>query len=119
MERLWIANIAPGTSDVRVAVQLPVPPAVVHGLPLSVPGPDAIEKLICVPSGAGTKPPPLPRFTSTWPVKVWVAPTGFVPFGVIEMRASTNVFTASPEFPFWPSVATVSGKPPTWSVAVA
>src|SRR5262245_31582978 len=58
-------TVVPAVAEVSVAVQLPVPPAVVHGLPLIVPGPDAIEKLICVPFGAGTKPAPSPRFTST------------------------------------------------------
>ena len=39
--------------------------------------------------------------------------------GVIWMFASTNVLTASAELPFRPLVSTVSGKPPTGSVAAA
>ena len=41
-------TVVPGTSEVRLTVQLPVPPAVVHGLPRERARPGAIEKLICV-----------------------------------------------------------------------
>ena len=44
-------------------------------------------KLIDVPSGAFTRPPPL--FTLTCAVNVCVVPTGFAPFGVMLMFAST------------------------------
>src|SRR5207253_3402555 len=49
--------VTPVVLDVNVMVQLPVPPAVVHGFAVvSVPGPLSIGKLICVPidSGPGT-----------------------------------------------------------------
>ncbi len=86
-------------------VQLPVPPAVVHGFAVvNEPGPQSIVKLICVPFGAFTKPP-VPVFTFTCAVKTWLTPTGFVAVcGVIWMFASTNVLTASPEFGATPSV---------------
>ena len=79
-------------------VQLPVPPAVVHGFGVvNAPGPVSIVKLICVPSGAFWKPP-VPVFTLTCAVNACVAPTRFVAVGgVIWMFASTNVLTASPE----------------------
>ena len=111
----------PVVDDVSVTEQLPVPPAVVHGFGVpSVPGPLSFVKLICVPSGAGTNPPPEPSFTFTCAVNVCVAPIRFVPFGVIEMFASTNVFTASPPLGATPSVCTVNGAdPPTDNVEVA
>ena len=53
-------------------------------------------------------------------MKTWFVPTGLVASGgVIWMFASTNVFTASPEFGATPSVATVIGDPLTESVEVA
>jgi hypothetical protein len=95
---LALTTVIPVTAEVSVIVQLPVPPAVVHGFGApSVPGPEAIEKVICVPSGAGTKPPP--GFTFTCAVNVCVAPTRFVPFGVIWMFASTHVLLALPDPP--------------------
>jgi hypothetical protein len=112
-------TVVPGVAEVRLAVQLPVAPTVAHGLPEIEPGPDAIENEICVPAGALTKPAPLPRFTSTWPVNTCAAPTGFIPFGVIEIRASTNVFTAGPLFGATPFVDTTTGWPPIVTVAVA
>ena len=68
----------------------PVPPAVVHGFgDVNEPGPPlSIVKLICVPSGALTKPEPSLTFTCA--VNVWVCPTRLTPFGVIEMFASTT-----------------------------
>ena len=110
---LALTTVVPAVVFVSVIVQLPVPPDVVHGFGVpSVPGPDAIEKVICVPSGAFAVPP-LPLSTFTCAVKVWVAPTGFVAVsGEIWMFASTNVFTASDEFPFWPFVCTVTWTPP-------
>src|SRR5262249_20739719 len=80
----------PVVDEVSVIVQEPVPPAVVHGFGVvNEPGPLSSVKLIDVPSGAGTNPEP--TFTFTCPVNVCVVPTGFVPFGVIEMFASTTV----------------------------
>ena len=85
---------------VRLTVQLPVVPTVVHVLALSVPGPVTIEKLIVVPAGAFTKPP-VPALTLTCAVNVCGVADGFVAVaGVIWMFASTNVFTASTELPF-------------------
>jgi hypothetical protein len=82
--------VVPTTAEVRPIVQLPVPPVVVHGFgELKLPGPESMVKLICVPSGADVKPSPL--FTFTCAVNRCVAPTGFVPFGVIWMFASTTV----------------------------
>src|SRR5205085_2182604 len=49
---------------------------------------------------AATQPAPAPRFFSTSTVKVWSWPTRLVAVGVMWIRASTNVFTAS--LPFWP-----------------
>ena len=40
-----------------------------------------VVKVMTVPSGAFTKPPPSPRLALTWAVKVWLAPTRLVPFG--------------------------------------
>ena len=78
-----------------------------------------IVKLIVVPAGR-VREAACRRSTFTCAVNVCGWPTRFVAFGgVIWMFASTKVLTASPELPFGPSVATVSGKPPTWSVAVA
>ena len=101
--------------------QLPVPPVVVHGFNVvNDPGPPSIVKKIGVPFGAFTKPAPLPLFTFTCAVNTWFVPTGFVAVcGAIWMFASTNVFTPSLEFGATPSVATVTGTPPTLSVEVA
>ena len=65
------------TAEVRLIVQQPVPPAVVHGFAVvNAPGPLSFVKLICVPSGAFTKPLPSPAFMFTCAVKVWVCPRG-------------------------------------------
>jgi hypothetical protein len=79
------------------------------------------ENVITVPAGAFTYPAPSPALTFTCPVSVWVVPIGLVAVGgLIWMFASTNVFTASTEFPFVPSVATVTWTPPAnVNVAVA
>src|SRR5262249_40548563 len=83
--------VTPVVADVSVIVHEPEPPAVVHGFGVpSVPGPESLLKLIEVPSGAFTKPAPEPSFTSTCAVNVCVWPTRFVPFGEIEIRASTT-----------------------------
>src|SRR5262249_58232399 len=74
-------------------------------------GPLSIVKLIDVPSGAFVNPPE-PSFTLTCAVNVCDCPTRFVPFGVIETFASTNVLTASSELPPVPSVCTVNGADP-------
>src|SRR5262249_40026282 len=67
---------------------------------------------ICVPSGALVNEPD-PVLTSTCPVSVWVALTGFAAVnGEIEIFASTYVLTASAELPFSPSVCTDTWTPP-------
>ena len=72
-----------------------------------------------VPAGAFAKLP-LPALTLTCAVNTCGSPRLFVAVGgLIWMFASTNVFTASTELPLWPLVATVSGRPPIVSVAVA
>src|SRR5262249_36610517 len=116
-----LTTVVPGVAEVSVIVQEPVFPAVVHGFGVpSVPGPDAIAKLIEVPAGALTKPAPSPRSTSTWPVSVCVAVTGLIAdAGVIVMRASTHVFVAGPELPPWPFVETVMLAPLMLSVEAA
>src|SRR5215469_7964607 len=97
--------VVPVIDEVSVIWHEAVPPTVVHGFGVvNEPGPESIEKLIDVPSAALTKPAPEPSFTVTWAVNVCDAPTRFVPFGEIEMRASTNVFTASAELLPAPSV---------------
>src|SRR5437868_919920 len=83
--------VVPVVDDVIVAVHDPVPPDVVQ-LPgptkLAVAPPEFVsEKLIVVPFGAFTRPPPL--LTLTCAVSVWIVPTGFVAAdGVIVMLAS-------------------------------
>ena len=70
-----LTTVVPVTAELRVIVQLPVPPAVVHGFgEVKAPGPLSIVKLICVPSGAFTKPP-VPVFTLTCAVNVCAWPT--------------------------------------------
>ena len=77
---MWAETVVtPVTAELRSIVQLPVPPAVVHGFAgVKAPGPESIVKLIWVPSGALTNP--VPSFTLTWPVKVCVCadPVGSV-----------------------------------------
>src|SRR5262245_1809503 len=87
------ATVVPVCEEFSVMVQLPVPPAVVHGFGVvNAPGPPlSIVKLICVPSGAFWNEP-LPLFTLTCAVNVCARPTRFVAAGgVIWMFASTNV----------------------------
>ena len=61
--------VTPVSAEVSVIVQEPVPPPVVHGFGVvKLPGPESIVKLICVPSGAFTKP--VPSFTFTCAVNV-------------------------------------------------
>ena len=55
-----------------------------------------VVNVMTVPLGAFTKPVPSPRSALTWAVKVWLAPTRFVPFGVIWMLAFWKTFVASP-----------------------
>ena len=56
---VWaLTTVVPVTAELSVIVQLPVPPAVVHGFAVvKAPGPESIVKLIWVPSGALTNPP--------------------------------------------------------------
>src|SRR5262249_28374219 len=81
-------TVVPVTDEAIVAVHPPVPPDVVQVFGLTnVPGPETIEKLIVVPSGAGTRPAPL--FTFTVPVRTCVELTMFVAVGgLITMFAS-------------------------------
>ena len=107
---------------VIVTVQLPVAATVRQGfVVVNEPVlPATIENVIGVPAGAFANPAPEPSFTSKCAVKVCVVSTGFVPFGEIEIRASTNVLTAPGEFGAPVPVATVNGaEPATESVADA
>ena len=61
---LAFTSSTPAVADVSVTVHEPVPPAVVHGEPLIVPGPLTFETAHDVPAGAFTKPAPEPSFTS-------------------------------------------------------
>ena len=107
-------TVVPAVAEVITTVQDPVPPEVVQvDGPTKLPGPDAIAKLITVPSGAFTKPP-TPVLTFTCPVSVWFVPTGFEALaGLIWMFASTQFFVAFPELPFAPSVSRCSRTPLT------
>src|SRR5690348_2196575 len=60
-------TVVPGVGEVIATVHDPVPPEVVQvfTLPTKPPGPDTIEKLITVPSGAFTRPAPFPLSTFT------------------------------------------------------
>src|SRR5262249_54911090 len=82
--------VVPAVDETSVIWQLPVPPAVVHGFGVvKLPGPLSIVKLIDVPFGALTNPPPL--FTVTCAVKTCGEPTSFVAVaGVIAIRATTG-----------------------------
>ncbi|HXL42523.1 MAG TPA: hypothetical protein VN960_00530 [Gaiellaceae bacterium] len=72
--------VVPAVPDVKVIVQLPVPPEVVHGFAVvNDRGPLTIVKLICVPSGAFAKPEPL--FTLTCAVNTWFIDTGLTAEG--------------------------------------
>src|SRR4051812_9958207 len=78
-----VTTVVPVTFDTRLIVQLPPAPTVQGFADVNAPGPESIEKLICVPLGAFTNPFPSPALMLTCPVNVWVLPTGFVPLGVI------------------------------------
>src|SRR5262249_51197381 len=85
-------TVRPVLLELSVIWQLPLPSEVWHGFgDVNVPGPPlSIVKLICVPSGAGTKPTPSPLSTFTCAVNVCVCPTRLVAFdGEIWMFAST------------------------------
>ena len=103
--------VTPVTAEMRVIVQLPVPPTVVHGFAdVNAPGPESDREADLRAVGRVHEPPPVPVFTFTCAVNVCVVPTRFVAVGgVIWMFASTNVLTASAEFGATPSVATVNG----------
>src|SRR6266436_5896649 len=60
---LAFTSSIPAVADVSVTVHEPVPPDVVHGEPLIVPGPLTFATVHTVPAGAFTKPPE-PVFTS-------------------------------------------------------
>ena len=124
---LALIVVVPVVGELICTVHEPVPPEVVHELgptnaAVAPPAFDS-ENEIVVPSGAFTKLLPEPSFTFTCPVSVWFVPTGFdAVSGVIWMFASTNVFTASPEFGATPLVSTCTvagGGGPTESVADA
>src|SRR6266545_3966931 len=58
--------VVPVVAELIVTVQEPVPPDVLQVAgPMKPPGPETIEKLIVVPFGAFTKPPPVPALTLT------------------------------------------------------
>src|SRR5262249_32040754 len=87
--------VVPAVEEVIVAVQLPVPPVVVQFCVVGVPGPEVIETVQTVPSGAFAQP--VPSLTLMWQVRTWFVPTGFVAVaGVIWMFASTQFFCAFP-----------------------
>src|SRR5262249_8992725 len=107
----WIV-VVPAVGELITTVQEPDPdapePGVVQLLgptQTAVAPPELVsEAVIEVPSGAFANEPD-PLLTLTCRVSVWFVPTGFVAVcGVIWMFASTNVFTASGELPFWPFV---------------
>ena len=98
-----LTTVVPDVVDVICTVHEPVPPAVVQVFtpPTNVPGPLTFVKVISVPSGALTKPPP--AFTFTWPVSVWFVPTAFSAVGgVIWMFASTAVTANGSQAASWP-----------------
>src|SRR5262245_45244364 len=114
----------PAVLDVMSTVQ--DPPLVRHVLPATNVAPAVLLDRLnvsVVPSGTLVKPLPpsppgapaaSPSFCWNVPVRVWFEPIGFVAVcGVIMMRASTNRFVASPEFPLRPSVSRWSDTPPT------
>src|SRR5262245_22000981 len=83
-------TVWPVAVELLVTWHEPDPPEVVQlSGPTKPPGPDRIEKVIRVPSGAFTGP--VPSSTFTCPVRTWLAPTWFVASGgVIWMLASTT-----------------------------
>jgi len=119
----WI-DVEPAVGELITTMHDPLALAVVQLLgptnDADAPPEFVTEKLTTVPAGAFTDPEPEPSFTFTCPVSVCVAPIGFVALeGVTWTFASTNVFTASTELPFVPSVATVTDGPLMVIVAVA
>src|SRR5437763_785777 len=66
-----------------------------------------------LPTVAATNPAPSPASFWTVTVKVWGWPTSLVALWAMEILASTNVFTASPELGAMPSVERVRATPPT------
>ena len=107
----------PAELDVNTIVHLPLPsvfaPASSHVLAAAfstatAPFEGVNEKSTCAPEKA-TKPAPSPRSFDNVTVNVCGAPIRFVASGVIAIFASTNVFTAGPEFGATPSVETVNG----------
>src|SRR6185436_17336056 len=104
--------------DVNTIVHLPFAsvfgPASSHELAVAsstdaAPFEFANEKSTCAPLKA-TKPLPSPMSFINVTVKVCGAPMRFVASGVIAIFASTNVFTAGPEFGDTPSVDTVNAE---------
>jgi len=106
---------SPGLADVVSTLHVPNPFETVQVLPaLNEPtcAPTKANVTI-VPFGASVYAGPEPAFTNTCAVYVCVVFTGFVAAGgLIVIYASTNVFTAFPEFGATPSVATVNGAEP-------
>src|SRR6185503_17057612 len=113
-----LTMVMPAVGELKVTVHEPVPPAVVQLGAESVPGPEAMAKLIVVPSGALVYPP-VPVLTLTWPVKVWLALISLVPSAAIETLASTQVLVAGPLLPADPLVVRLRLTPPTRRVARA
>src|SRR3954453_8553183 len=83
-----LTMVVPTVADVSVTVHSPVVPTVTHGELLIVPGPLTLLTVTLVFAGAFTKP--LPGFTFTCTVRVWMSPIGSVSVdGVMLMFAST------------------------------
>src|SRR5437763_1939606 len=79
-------TVTPGVVEVIWTVHSPLTSIVVQVVltRTKVAGPLAFEKVISVPAGALTKP--VPSFTLTWPVRVWLVPIALFAFaGVIWM----------------------------------
>src|SRR6185503_1087343 len=113
-----LTMVMPAVGELKVTVHEPVPPAVVQLGAESVPGPEAMAKLIVVPSGALVYPP-VPVLMFTWPVKVWLALISLVPSAAIETLASTQVLVAGPLLPPAPLVLRERLTPPTLTVVEA
>src|SRR4051812_3420279 len=111
----------PPVADVNVTEHCPAPFVVRLNGPAgfaTAPLPFVSVTLQAVPAGTGTKP--LPVSCSTVTVNVCGAPTSFVAFGAIEIRAFTQFFVASELSPACASpVERVRVTPPTVRVVVA
>src|SRR6188768_4248371 len=106
----------PGVAEVNVTVVLPVAFVVAVNGPAGLAfAPFTLVRVIVTDSPAALTQPE-PRFFSRCAVNVCGALISFVASGVIEIRASTNVFTAGPLFGATPFVARLNTTPPIDSV---